>query len=155
MQQKVTPRRGGETRQKVFKTRQVCEGADHRVAVKRNDIITYQNTVPRKKPKPPKAFLLDGGGFRMKTGGRLSSARHTQRACRPQGSLFKKRPCGPVLKARQQKPPAPGAPRGWVTVSLVTGRGLSLRTDAKRTENAPSFFSARFLAAALIEGYCL
>ena len=109
-QQKVTPRRGGETRQRAFRTRQDCEGADCRVAVKGNKTITYQNTVPRKKPKPPKASLLEGGGFRMKTGGRLSSARHTQRACRPQGSLFKKRPCGPVLKDKQQKPKAPGAP---------------------------------------------
>ena len=46
-QQKVTPRRGGETRQKVFKTRQDCEGADHRVAVKENDIITNRNIVSR------------------------------------------------------------------------------------------------------------
>ena len=34
-QQKVTPRRGGETSQKISKTRQECEGADRRVAVKR------------------------------------------------------------------------------------------------------------------------
>ena len=46
-QQKVTPRRGGETRQKVFKTRQDCEGADHRVAVKENEPAIHQNTVPR------------------------------------------------------------------------------------------------------------
>ena len=46
-QQKVTPRRGGETRQMAFRTRQVCEGADHRVAVKGNDTTTNQNTVPR------------------------------------------------------------------------------------------------------------
>ena len=49
-----------------------------------------------------------------------------------EADTFKKRPCGPVLKDRQQKPKAPGAPRGWVTASLVTGRGLSLRTDAKK-----------------------
>ena len=36
-QQKVTPRRGGETRQKTFRTRQDCEGPDHRVAVKGNE----------------------------------------------------------------------------------------------------------------------
>ena len=46
-QQKVTPRRGGETRQKTFRTRQDCEGADWRVAVKGNDTTTNQNTVPR------------------------------------------------------------------------------------------------------------
>ena len=44
---RLTPRRGGETRQRVFKTRQECEGADWRVAVKKNDIITNGNTVPR------------------------------------------------------------------------------------------------------------
>ena len=33
-QQKVTPRRGGETRQKTFRTGQDCEGTDYRVAVK-------------------------------------------------------------------------------------------------------------------------
>ena len=36
-----------------------------------------------------------------------------------EADTFKKRPCGPVLKGRQQKPLAPGAPRGWVTASLV------------------------------------
>ena len=49
-----------------------------------------------------------------------------------QGSPFKKRPYGPVLKDRQQKLKALGAPRDWVWASLVTGRGLSLRTDAKK-----------------------
>ena len=38
-QQKVTPRRGGETRQKTFRTRQECEGTDHRVAVKENGAV--------------------------------------------------------------------------------------------------------------------
>ena len=46
-QQKVTPRRGGETRQMAFRTRQDCEGADWRVAVKENEALTNQNTVPR------------------------------------------------------------------------------------------------------------
>ena len=46
-QQKVTPRRGGETRQKTFRTRQECEGADRRVAVKENETITNQNAAPR------------------------------------------------------------------------------------------------------------
>ena len=46
-QQKVTPRRGGETRQKISKTRQDCEGPDWRVAVKENETITIQNTAPR------------------------------------------------------------------------------------------------------------
>ena len=57
-QQKVTPRRGGETRQKAFRTRQDCEGADCRVAVKRNDIITYQNTVPRTERQPVQEAAL-------------------------------------------------------------------------------------------------
>ena len=48
-QQKVTPRRGGETRQKTFRTRQECEGPDWRVAVKENETITIQNTAPRNK----------------------------------------------------------------------------------------------------------
>ena len=51
-QQKVTPRRGGETRQMAFRTRQDCEGADCRVAVKGNKTITYQNTVPRTERQP-------------------------------------------------------------------------------------------------------
>ena len=58
----------------------------------------------------------------------------------PRGSLFKKRPYGPVLKGRQTKRPAPGAPRGWVTASLVTGRGLSLR-EYKDTGGSGSFLS--------------
>ena len=70
-------------------------------------------------------------------------------------SPFKKRPFGPVLKGRQTKPPAPGAPRGWVWASLVTGRGCHFAQDKKRTENNLSFFSAIFFAAALIEGCCL
>ena len=37
----------------------------------------------------------------------------------PRGSPFKKRPCGPVLKERRTKSPAPGAPREWVSASLV------------------------------------
>ena len=36
-----------------------------------------------------------------------------------------------------------------------SGRGLSLRADAKRAETTPSFFSAILLAAAYVEGYCL
>ena len=48
-QQKVTPRRGGETRQRVFKTRQDCEGADHRVAVKGNETVNNQSPYPGPK----------------------------------------------------------------------------------------------------------
>ena len=83
-QQKVTPRRGGETRQKAFRTRQECEGADWRVAVKENDAINNRSP-----------------------------------CLGPRGSLFKKRPYGPVLKGSQQKPKTPGAPRSWVTANLV------------------------------------
>ena len=75
-QQKVTPRRGGETRQKTFRTRQECEGAD----------IAWQSketSLPQSKTLHPET----------------------------KGITFKKRPCGPVLKGRQQKPKTPGAPR--------------------------------------------
>ena len=114
-QQKVTPRRGGETRQKTFRTRQDCEGADHRVAVKRKRDY------------------------------------HKRKHCTQnrEADTFKKRPYGPVLKDRQTKPPAPGAPRGWVWASLVTGRGLSLRTDTKRKDSSailsvvPYFYRVR------------
>ena len=42
-QQKVTPRRGGETRQMAFRTRQECEGADWRVAVKENGTTNHKS----------------------------------------------------------------------------------------------------------------
>ena len=45
-QQKVTPRRGGETRQMAFRTRQECEGADQRVAVKGNETVNNQSPYP-------------------------------------------------------------------------------------------------------------
>ena len=45
-QQKVTPRRGGETRQKISKTRQECEGPDWRVAVKGNGTINNRSPYP-------------------------------------------------------------------------------------------------------------
>ena len=68
-QQKVTPRRGGETRQKTFRTRQDCEGPDQRVAVKRKRDFethiqnrktdTFKNRPPgpilKKKQAPPPA----------------------------------------------------------------------------------------------------
>ncbi len=47
--------------------------------------------------------------------------------CLPQGSLFKRRPCGPVLKGRQCGALGFWRSREWVRGSLVTGRGLSLR----------------------------
>ena len=72
-QQKVTPRREGETRQKAFRTRQECEGPDLRVAVKGKRDFKTEPTKPRKKSKPPEKLV-------------------------PSGSPFKKRPCGPVLK---------------------------------------------------------
>ena len=68
----------------VFKTRQECEGADWRVAVKRNETISNRSP-----------YLG------------------------PRGSLFKKRPFGPVLKDKQQKPKTPGAPAaGYRPVSF-------------------------------------
>ena len=63
----------------------------------------------------------------------------------PKADTFKKRPCGPVLKDDQQNPPAPGAPRGWVTASLVPAAACHFANTQKRTEHAPSFFSAIFL----------
>ena len=57
-QQKVTPRRGGETRQMAFRTRQDCEGADWRVAVKGNDTITNQNAAPRNEKQPVQEAAL-------------------------------------------------------------------------------------------------
>ena len=75
-QQKVTPRRGGETRQKVFKTRQDCEG----------QTIAWQS----------KGTALS-----------ITEAHIQDR----EADTFKKRPCGPVLKDRQTKSQAPGAPR--------------------------------------------
>ena len=45
-QQKVTPRRGGETRQKISKTSQDCEGSDRRVAVKGNVAINSKSPYP-------------------------------------------------------------------------------------------------------------
>ena len=108
-QQKVTPRRGGETRQKTFRTRQDCEGADHRVAVKGNETARPNRQPPERSPGP-------------------------QRNQFPQADTFKKRPSGPVLKDRQQKPKAPGAPRGWVTVSLIPAAACHfVQTEKERT----------------------
>ena len=69
--------------------------------------------------------------------------------------MFKKRPCGPVLKDSQQK-----NANAWRSPRLGngqsrSGRGLSLRTGAKRTEHNLSFFSAMVLAAAYMERCCL
>ena len=51
-QQKVTPRRGGETRQKISKTRQECEGPDWRVAVKENGAIDNRSPYPGPRGSP-------------------------------------------------------------------------------------------------------
>ena len=78
----------------AFRTRQDYEGADWRVAVKKNDTLKTNRQKPERSLSPQRKQLSSG-------------------------SPFKKRPCGPVLKGRQQKPLAPGAPRGWVTDTLV------------------------------------
>ena len=70
----------------------------------------------------------------------------------PRGSPFKKRPFGPVLKGRQQNPPAPGAPRGWVTASLVPAAACHFENTKTEWVTVRAFLSARFSAAALIEG---
>ena len=120
-QQKVTPRRGGETRQKTFRTRQECEGPDHRMAVKR-----------KRHHHKPKRCTQDR-----------------------EADTFKKRPCGPVLKGRQSKPKTPGAPREWVTASLVPAAACHFAQTQKERTALPFFYSAILLAAALIEGCCL
>ena len=113
-QQKVTPRRGGETRQKTFRTRQDCEGPDHRVAVKRKRRCKTKPANPRKKSKPPEKPV-------------------------PPGRPFKKRPFGPVLKGRQTNSQAPGAPRGWVTVSLVPAADCHFAQTQKRKDSSAIF----------------
>ena len=57
-QQKVTPRRGGETRQMAFRTRQECEGETIAWQSKENDTITNQNTVPRTEGQPVQEAAL-------------------------------------------------------------------------------------------------
>ena len=57
-QQKVTPRRGGETRQMAFRTRQDCEGPDWRVAVKENDVINIQKSILRTERQPVQEAAL-------------------------------------------------------------------------------------------------
>ena len=113
-QQKVTPRRGGGTRQKTFRTRQECEGPDLRVAVKGKRDFKTEPTKPIKKSKPPEKLV-------------------------PSGSPFKKRPCGPVLKNRQQNPPAPGAPREWVTANLVPAAACHFAQTQKERIALPFF----------------
>ena len=120
-QQKVTPRRGGETRQRAFRTRQECEGADWRVAVKRKRDY------------------------------------HKRKHCTQnrEADTFKKRPCGPVLKGRQTKPLAPGAPRGWVSANLVPAAACHFEDTKIQREAARAFLGAIVLAAAYIERCCL
>ena len=57
-QQKVTPRRGGETRQMAFRTRQDCGGLTGAWQSKENKTITYQNTVPRTERQPVQEAAL-------------------------------------------------------------------------------------------------
>ena len=111
-QQKVPPRRGGETRQKTFRTRQECEGPDWRVAVKRKRGCQDQTDKPQKEVLAP------------------------QRNQFPQAGMFKKRPYKPVLKDRQTKAQGSGASAGECRSSLVTGRGLSLRFYTKRKDSS-------------------
>ena len=66
----------------------------------------------------------------------------------PKADTFKKRPCGPVLKGRQTKPPAPGAPRGWVTVNLVPAAACHFAQAKKKGQLCHPFCSAILLAAA-------
>ena len=119
-QQKVTPRRGGETRQKTFRTRQDCEGPDHRVAVKGNDTTTNQDTTPRTERQPVQEAAL--------------------RACL-EGQTAKTESAwrSPRLGNGQSR----------------SGRGLSLRFYIVKVNALYPFHRAMFLAAALVEGYCL
>ncbi len=69
--------------------------------------------------------------------------------------MFKKRPCGPVLKDSQQK-----NANAWRSPRLGnghsrSGRGLSLRFYIVKADTLQSFHSAILLAAALVERYCL
>ena len=57
-QQKVTPRRGGETRQKAFRTRQECKGPDWRVAVKENGAINNRSLTPKIERQPVQEAAL-------------------------------------------------------------------------------------------------
>ena len=66
----------------------------------------------------------------------------------PKADTFKKRPCGPVLKGRQTKPPAPGAPRGWVSGSLVPAAACHFENTRIQGETTRAFHSAILLAAA-------
>ena len=54
----------------------------------------------------------------------------------PKADTFKKRPCGPVLKDRQQKPQAPSAPRGWVSASPVPAAACHFAQTKKRKDSS-------------------
>ena len=67
----------------------------------------------------------------------------------PRGSPFKKRPYGPVLKGRRPKPPAPGAPREWVTVSLVPAAACHFAQTQKERTALPSFLERHIISRGL------
>ena len=64
-------------------------------------------------------------------------------------SPFKKRPFGPVLKGRQTKSPAPGAPRGWVTANLVPAAACHFAQTQKERIALPFFFERHVISRGL------
>ena len=84
-----------------------------------------------------------------------STTNHKSLYLGSRGSPFKKRPCGPVLKVRQQNPKTPGALRGWVWGSLVPAAACHFENTRIQGEAVRAFHSAILLAAAYMEGYCL
>ena len=154
-QQKVTPRRGGETSQKVFKTRQDCEGPDWRVAVKENVPILNKRNNPQKEAQAHQSLPLRGRWFSNENRREISQRKVTQRAYFPLGRHVQEAALRACLEGQTDKPASAWrSPRLGIGQSR-SGRGLSLRTDTKKGGNTPSFFSAILLAAALVEGYCL
>ena len=85
----MTPRRGGETSQKVFKTRQDCEGLDWRVAVKENGIIGQAGQ------------SCEGSGYCKAVKNDTATNKSTGQGMNCKADTFKKRPYGPVLKDKQ------------------------------------------------------
>ena len=70
----------------------------------------------------------------------------------PRGSPFKKRPCGPVLKVRQQNPKTPGALRGWVWGSLVPAAACHFAQTKKERTALPSFLERHIISRGLNRG---
>ena len=78
-----------------------------------------------------------------------STTNHKSLYLGSRGSPFKKRPCGPVLKGRQQKPKAPCAPREWVTVSLVPAAACHFAQTQKERTALPSFLERHIISRGL------